>query len=154
MLEDRIRLDTLETAGFFAVDGSLFFQKQGQPDQVSVPVAILNACSGATFTHNHPGGAPPSLEDVLIAAEYRLGELRAVTSTLRFYLQPHRMSGWPTPGEIERLYWSNEGAAIKQVSAEVVSGNLDLRYFGFEVRHRLWQKISKASGLVYQVEKS
>jgi len=152
--ENTIRHDALETIAFFDLNGNQYFSRQGKTNVVLVPEHVLLRSRGMTMTHNHPGGAPFSKEDVLNAAIYALGELRVVTAILRFSLQPDRRSGWPLPEQIERLYLACEQESITQASADVRGGALDFRYFGFEVGHRTWQKFAKITGMAYQAEKS
>ncbi|HSV81383.1 MAG TPA: hypothetical protein VLK85_19480, partial [Ramlibacter sp.] len=83
-IEDAIRRDVLETGVFVASDGRELLRRTGQPDRVRYLVSELAVMAGTTFVHNHPGRAGPSVDDVVLAAEFGLHELRVVTDLFRY----------------------------------------------------------------------
>ena len=150
-IEDGIRRDTLETGAIIRPDGTTAVQRQGQPDRVRFTAAELGAAQGATFTHNHPAGAGPSVEDVAIASEFGFGELRVVTATLR-----HGLVGLPRLSQAEwaTAYDDAQQRVAAQLRDEVRTGALHPRDFGHEARHRTWQALAAALKFNYWRERS
>lgn len=149
-LEDRIRKQDFETGAFFDDEGVVVLQRSGQPDKVSFTHGELLSMHAHTFSHNHPRGASFSLGDVVMAAEYGLKELRAVTDTFR-----HSMAGrWPSADELSTVYGEEYPKAENEAREMVRMGELHRLNFGFEVYHRVWARVAARLGLIYRREKS
>lgn len=141
-IEDRIRRDALETGALVAPAGSLIVERPGRAaDRVSLTVAELRQATGATFTHNHPGGTGPSVDDVVVCAEFGLGELRVVTSSFR-----HGVS-FPTPVALDSIrsaYATEHPRVARLLTDEVRRGLVHPLDFKQELVHRTWQRVSVA----------
>ncbi|WP_256589990.1 hypothetical protein [Pseudomonas sp. B1(2018)] len=151
-IEDKIRGDKLETGAFIGKDGSIILQRQGEPDSVGFPVSEFDRLKGSTFTHNHPGNGTFSEQDINLAAEIGVVELRAVGPTLRYVLSAP--NGWPESATMESALAQARSAAIKRVNAMVHRGDLELQYSQAEAEHQVWVAYSDLLKLLYQREKS
>lgn len=150
-VEDVIRRDTLETGTFIAPDGQVLLRRQGQPDRVKYLASELALMRGAVFTHNHPGGAGFSVEDVILASEFGFAELRAVTLNFRhmaYGIPPLDSAKW------QRAYAVAEAEVVPVLIEMVRAGDLHPKDFGQEARHRAWAKVAKHFNFLYVREKS
>jgi hypothetical protein len=149
--EDAVRSDlATEHAALLDSQGAILLQRSGQSDRVTFTHAELTPMAGATFSHNHPGGASFSLEDIALAAAYDFAEIRAVTALFR-----HSMAGpWPAEADLARVYAEEFPKAESEVRDRVKTGQLRAIHYGFEVRHRVWVRVASRLGLVYRREKS
>ncbi|UZR29072.1 structural protein [Methylococcus mesophilus] len=149
-LEDSIRQQASETGAFFGSEGNVILQRSGKADKVAFTHGELRAMGGSTFTHNHPGGASFSLNDVQMAAEYSLQELRAVTSLFR-----HSMSGqWPAADVLDRAFAEELVKAKNAVHDLVITNQLHTSLKGLEIQHLAWVGVANRFGLIYRREKS
>lgn len=150
-LENEIRRDALETGAFIAQDGRILLRRTGRPNRVSYLPEELVGLQGTTFTHNHPGGASFSLEDLLLAADLQLHEVRAVTARFRHgaaALPELHQDTWRTAYDLE--YSRQRMRLAPQVRADA----LHLFDFGVEVRHLVWVELSRQLGFIYWRENS
>ena len=150
-IEDAIRRDEMETGVFIASDGQVLLRRQGQPDRVKYLESELRPMRGTIFTHNHPGGAGFSVEDVILASEFGFDELRAVTSNFR-----HVAYGIPAfdSAEWQRAYALAESEVAPMLIEMVRAGDLHPKDFGVEARHRAWARVAKHFNFLYVREKS
>jgi hypothetical protein len=151
-IEEQIRKDRLETGAFIGRDGSVLFQRQGEPDSVGVPVSEFARLKGSTFTHNHPGNSTFSTADVALASEIGLSELRAVGPTLRYVMTADK--GWPSGDTMASLADSAEAEAIKRVTSMLGRGDLERENAQAESDHQYWTILSARAGLKYTRERS
>lgn len=151
-IENRIRGDALETGAFIGDDGSILLQRQGQPDRVGFPESEFGKLRGTTFTHNHPGNSPFSIEDVELASYIGLHELRAVGPTLRYTMVAEK--GWPSGEVVDKLSDQVEQEAIKRVYDLVNRGELEREHTQSEAEHQFWSILSGRVGLKYSRERS
>lgn len=150
-LENEIRRDTLETGAFIAPDGRILLRRTGRPNRVSYLPDELVGLQGATFTHNHPRGASFSLDDLLLAADLQLHEVRAVTTRFRHgaaALPNLHEDAWRTAYDLEGL------RQRARLAPEVRVDALHLFDFGVEVRHLVWVELSHQLGFTYWRENS
>jgi len=82
-VENLIRHNPVETGVFIGPDGATHLKRKGWNNRVSFTRQELKCVKGATFTHNHPNGYGPSLDDVHLGAAYGLKEVRVVTANFR-----------------------------------------------------------------------
>ena len=61
-LENMIRCKPMETGVLIDDSGKTVIKRIGLPNSVRFTNGELLLATGMTFTHNHPGGAGPSLE--------------------------------------------------------------------------------------------
>jgi hypothetical protein len=65
----------------FSRDGVERFRRAGDSSSVGIDLATL---AGNVATHNHPGGMPPSLRDLIIGIEGKALEVRVVTASFDY----------------------------------------------------------------------
>lgn len=150
-LENEIRRDAMETGAFIAPEGRILLRRTGFPNRVSYLPEELVCVQGKTFTHNHPGAASFSLEDLLLAADLQLHEVRVVTARFRHgaaALPNLHQDQWRTAYDLE--YSRQRVRLAPQVRADA----LHLLDFGFEVRHLVWVELSRQLGFIYWRENS
>jgi len=76
--EDDHRNDPLEQAMVLDGKGNLLFTKtSGARDFVLFNRSETSKMNGSVLTHNHPSGNPPSADDLMLAVEMGLREIRA-----------------------------------------------------------------------------
>lgn len=151
-IEEQIRKDHLETGAFIGRDGSVLLQRQGEPDSVGFPVNEFDKLKGSTFTHNHPGNSTFSRQDVSLASEIGLTELRAVGPTLRYTMSADK--GWPTDDMIDSLSSQAATETVKRVSGMVNRGEIEQQFAQAESEHQFWTILSAKAGLKYTRERS
>lgn len=135
-----------------APNGSEIARHSGGPDSVSFPVWELLLAKDATFTHNHPGGLGPSLEDVVLAAQYSMREMRVVTAKERYVVTFRK--GAAGAVLIEAAFHAEEPGALTSTRDDVRKGVLSPSDFKTEARHRTWGRVANRLGLDYWRESS
>jgi hypothetical protein len=153
-LEVRIRDDRLETGAFFGADGALLLERTGAVDRVSFTRAELSkmrALGAAVFTHNHPGSAPFSFADVVVAAESGVKELHAISPNWRYVME---YGAWTPPSEaaLERLLDRWQGDLQQQLRLLETTDALDAlarKDMGAELLHMFWQRLAALRGFAY-----
>ena len=71
--ENDIRSENTEYGAFISQDGKIIKMIAGDTDKVSVSSDFWSKVAYSTFTHNHPKGSNFSIEDILTAAELKIG---------------------------------------------------------------------------------
>lgn len=138
-VEASIRNQPSETGVLIAPDGSEIARRTGVANTVTFPEDELRRGLGATYTHNHPGGTGPSVEDIELAAEFGFAELRVVTSD-RLY----RVWDLATvaPMAVRPEYVPALQRAVAAVTQDVQRNVVDRKDFRSEVLHRTWRRVA------------
>lgn len=150
-IEDMIRHKSMETGVLINDSGATVRKRVGQAGHVSFSHGDLLGAFAMTFTHNHPGGTGPSLDDVLLGARYSLKEVRVVTARHRHgvaMLGPHLVV------PLSATFSTDEAGAILATRDDVRRGLVHPRDFGSEVRHRTWQRLASNLGFDYWRQES
>lgn len=148
-IEDTIRGNPFETGVLIDPAGNVILQRQGIFDSIDFTVAELRKGAGGIFTHNHPRDSGPSVEDVVLAAQFGIAELRVVTRRHRHAVwQLHSVPVVPLPVE----YDDAEQALKLLLRHDVIQNKLHPADFGIEVRHRAWQRVSQKLSFTYRRE--
>lgn len=75
----------------------------------------LAANGDGLYTHNHPSGSPPSIEDVLVARRGNVAELRAVADGEGFtWVLKRPAGGWPEPSVLQAAWGRFEAVAQRE----------------------------------------
>lgn len=151
-IETAIRNDKLETGAFIDRNGRVLLQRQGEADNVGFPVDEFPRLKGTTFTHNHPGNSTFSAQDVQLASQIGLAELRAVGPTLRYSMIADQ--GWPGSDILDGAMIQSKNDAIKRVSGMVNRGDIEREFAQPESEHQFWTILSDKLGLKYTRERS
>lgn len=150
--EDGIRANDFETAIGFNADGSEFFRKRGERDYVPFTLDEARSFSGRVLTHNHPSGSSFSPQDIALAAEYGLAEIRAVGRTYDHSMRPPLKGGWSTKfwaevvepafrrahQEVEREFWR-----------AIEAGKMSRERARDQHWHTVWRRVALRTGLRY-----
>lgn len=151
-IESGIRSNKLETGAFIDRGGNVLLQRSGEADRVGFPVSEFPRLRDSTFTHNHPGNGTFSRDDVRLASEIGVAELRAVGPTLRYMMTADK--DWPSGDMIAALAAQSEKDAIKRVTGMVNKGEIELEFAQSESEHQFWTILSGKAGLKYTRERS
>lgn len=81
-----------EVSTVYDSKGNQLFQKQGTEHNVEFSDDELTKLKGATLTHNHPNNSFFSEEDLSVATEYELREIRACTEQAIYSFKPAGMT--------------------------------------------------------------
>lgn len=138
-VEASIRNLPSEAGVLIAPDGSEIARRSGGTNTVTFPEDELRRGQGATYTHNHPGGTGPSVEDIELAAEFGFAELRVVTSD-RLYRVWNL--GAVTPTAVRPEYAPAFQRSIAEVTQDVQRNVVDRKDFRSEVLHRTWRRVA------------
>lgn len=84
--------ESTEVSTVYDNKGNQLFQKQGTEHNVEFSDDELTKLKGATLTHNHPNNSFFSGEDLSVATEYELGEIRACTEQAIYSFKPAGMT--------------------------------------------------------------
>lgn len=138
---------------------------------VVYPAALdqLAATGDGLYTHNHPSGAPPSIDDLLVAKRADVKELRAVADGDGFtWVVKRPAEGWPDVAEIRRSHNMIETAtyavAKRTMDERIVAagGNIadgpNATGYSDEVWKRIfadaksvqWDRFAQATGLILE----
>lgn len=151
-VEDQIRgLRDFEIGVFFDATGRELARFHGKADQVSIPVPWLASMKGNTFTHNHPAGGTFSVEDIQQAAQYKLGEIRAVSSHFRYAASAFD-AVWH--GAVAVAYHESVQILRELVSAKVRNDEISADSFTAELQHQAWSAVARQLQFKYWRERS
>lgn len=146
-IEDSIRHDAVETGALIARDGSQLARHQGKSDRVTFLSSELNRASGCIFTHNHPKGSGPSIDDVVLGISFDFVAVRVVTVRHRFMV-----SGFEAV-QVQALqseYGAEEMRVFAVIRDEVRRCIVHPADFGSEIVHRTWLRVSSHLGFTYR----
>ncbi len=152
VVEDQIRGQRdFEIGVFFDATGRELARFHGKVDQVSIPALWLANMKGNTFTHNHPAGGTFSVEDIYQAAQYKLGEIRAVGAHFR-----HAATGFDAVwhGAVAVAYHESVRNLRELVSAKVRNDEISVANFTAELQHQAWNEVARKLRFKYWRERS
>jgi hypothetical protein len=99
-LEADFLKSTVEVGAIFSPTGELLWQGRGSRERIAFPEDVLR---GNVVTHSHPGGTPPSLQDLAQLFQQEIAEMRVVTLGRRYALSP--VSGTDLAKSLARTVW-------------------------------------------------
>lgn len=150
-IENMIRHNPVETGVFIGSDGATLLKRKGWVDRVGFTRSELKRSKGATFTHNHPSGYGPSLDDIHLGAAYGMKEVRVVTANFRHGVS---MLNVLHIVPLLRTFGIEKSGALTAVQDDVKRGLIHPSDFGVEVLHRTWQRMSAHIGFDYWRQQS
>lgn len=166
--ESEVRGLRYERAIFLSPSGQRLAQANGDEKSYSLSQQQMQSLrgSGATMTHNHPGGykytpSDPrhqgssfSIQDIRQAAYLELAEVRAVTPTRRYWMKPPP-GGWKEhhwQKTIPNSYQKHHKSVVAEMAREVRAGRLTVAQADARVYHEIWSRVSNELGLPYGYE--
>lgn len=108
---------------------------------------------GKIFTHNHPTqGGSFSVDDILVASEQALLEVRAVDGARKQYVYSMRAGegGWPDSTEIKIAYRDAKREAMIRMLEAVRAGLISPTNGEYELLHRTWDFVAQILGVEYR----
>jgi hypothetical protein len=154
-IERQIRNLPVEHVYALAPDNSIVFHHTDNlVDQVTFPTRALAHLAIAVVTHNHPRGHSFSRQDVLLAREAELAQLRVVTARHRYSLRPP-IAGWRSMA-VEQFAsaLNREEALLKaHILAEIQAFRLTADLVDRVLHHRLWERMALLGLVRYAAEK-
>lgn len=152
--EDKIRYDQLETGILFDDDGSILIIQQGKSDEVSFSYQELSLFKQRTFTHNHPMGTSFSLQDIIMAIDWKLAEIRVVTPLFRYSLKPKYGKDWCNKSTVKHYFELLEQQADNVISDYIRMDIINPFHANDEKHHYIISQLSSILDLDYRREKS
>lgn len=164
--EDGIYQQRTETLVAYDQSGNEILRQGGNGNSVSVTSAQMRQLRGATVTHNHPlgwrhpesdprhAGNSFSPDDIMLAADAGMAEVRAVTPTHRYSMRP------PAGGWDGRWAYSTLLPAYNRVRDEVYAdyqqridrGEMTKAQATADHFHEVWTRLATQLGLNYDRE--
>jgi hypothetical protein len=138
--------------------GQLLFMKDGHPDGVEFSAEEIATYRGRVdlATHNHPGGASLSTDDVLIAIALDVREVNAFAPGVRYRL--HRRAagaGWPSLREAQTVIRELDRVLHSPLRRLIERGAMSPLDAYTMHRHLRWQRFAArfAGDVDYVVER-
>lgn len=163
--EDTIRGLRFESAYAVGADGTVLLDKDGEQYSVTftdAELALLRG-KGVIFTHNHPRGwdvpeSDPrrtgnsfSADDIAVACNVEVAEIRAVTPKRRYWMRPPPegwdMAYWRSTLLPTRTFYNNEVRA--EFLKEIRRGTLTPDEAEAQHNHEVWLRVSRDLGIPY-----
>jgi hypothetical protein len=141
-VEDRIRHLSYEVGCIFSRKGVLLYAKAGYRHELTWTDDEIAILSHRVVTHNHPERDSFSPSDLALAWQYRIEQLRAVTSS-RTYVVDEPPGGW------RAFSWEEiatcASAQVAQVEEEIIAGLVPRR----QLMHETWARALPKIGIPY-----
>ncbi len=135
--------DTVETALVFDADGKVLLNKTGDRNSGSFTADEVRTMKDATLTHNHPVGTSLSREDVMLAIQANMAEMRAVTQDYVFEL-PRPSTGWPNAVEVDQEFKTWDSLIKADWRAAIQDGQMTVEWANANHNHEVWIKVANA----------
>ena len=149
-VEEGIRHGAIEVGVLISHDGRERVRRRGSTGHVSIPQNdLLRYSPGATFTHNHPNGTGPSVEDVELAIEFQMAELRVVTARHRYVVR--RLDGVKAH-DVRAAFQAEVVKVERRLLDEVRRSLVHPTDFPAELVHRTWHAIAPSLRFEYRRE--
>ncbi|WP_235332655.1 contractile injection system protein, VgrG/Pvc8 family [Paenibacillus polymyxa] len=104
-VEERIRHESKEHGQFFDKDGNLIGDTVVGTEKAIDISDYRHAGKDAVFTHNHPSNGPFSLEDIMVAVDFDMLEMRAITPNGKSFNMTRGIDGWKVDGQSVRMVY-------------------------------------------------
>lgn len=153
--ESSIKDNEIEHGGVFSKSGNLIIKKTGEADHISWSREERSVMQGTKVTHNHPGGAGFSPDDIDFACNNGLNEIRAVGAN-RSYSMYFADGRDFTPDDwkkIEDRYNRTYPIGVAKIRNEFKGIEWDTKKATEKVMNYTWSRtVKEIDGLVYKVD--
>jgi hypothetical protein len=159
--EDEIRSRETEKAYIFKDDGSIILEKTSNSvDSVSFNRFELSLMNNNTLLHNHPLhpgtektfigriGVSFSRQDIKVAINNNLKEMRVVTPTYQFIMK-RPSGGWPSIHDASDDIYDMGNSLAKELASMIANGQMTEIQANCLFNHLLWKKYSSKIGAEY-----
>ena len=159
-LEARILRETgnrFERLVALSADGTVLSTFDGGPTEIVIPQDHVRRLAGSVtlLTHNHPGGRPFTIDDLLGAIALSAREINAFGPAVRYRLYLSAPSAaWPRRAEVLARLTRLRRRLEQIVAPHIVSGSVTASVGETLLRHRMWELFAQQSrgGIHYVVE--
>lgn len=155
-----------ETGVLFNKDGNIVIDKRGGSRSVQFTKHECLLMNDGIFTHNHPGawgyaendimriGNSFSIQDIALAVENNLAEMRAVTPNYTFSMKRPE-GGWGiSVEELMKLYNDENRNLRLEFTRRINKDTLTISQASATHFHILWKRLSKKMGFDYSKMKT
>ncbi|MFQ5638224.1 MAG: phage minor head protein [bacterium] len=147
------RPTSTEHAFIFDKNDNLVFSKTGGISQVEFTHQELSKFGkNAVFTHNHPAGNSFSFEDIGMAIDWDMAEMRAVGSQFTYSMKRPK-SGWPVLSANSPVFKSAFRDKLQQWKSHYVSQvenkKISLEDANMNIFNDIWKDMAKEFKLIY-----
>nr|DAD90636.1 MAG TPA: minor capsid protein [Siphoviridae sp. ctJe739]DAZ65417.1 MAG TPA: minor capsid protein [Caudoviricetes sp.] len=155
-----------ETGVLFNKDGNIVIDKRGGSRSVQFTKHECLLMNDGIFTHNHPGawgyaendimriGNSFSIQDIALAVENNLAEMRAVTPNYTFSMKRPE-GGWGiSVEELMKLYNDENRNLRLEFTRRINKDTLTISQASATHFHILWKRLSKKLGFDYSKMKT
>lgn len=139
----------MEKAVILNPDGTTFHQKLGDEDMVRFDSNELRKFSGKTFAHNHPLDITLSENDIFLARNTNLAEIRAVGDRYVYSMKPGP-DGWGDEQQYIRAYLSAKEQYMPELEKKYEAGIITYTEYKGKLRDLIWKKVAKDVGYEYK----
>ncbi|BCB96790.1 hypothetical protein JZK55_17120 [Dissulfurispira thermophila] len=150
--EEEIKNLKYEKCYVFNNEG-IVFSKSGQESQIifddnSEGVIIRNA---SVFTHNHPGRRAFSLEDIKFTCDYKIKEMRAVSSKYTYIMKipDDKLNMEFFEMKIMPLYEKLNAEVRKEFETKIKNKEITVEYAELNHHHEIWTRLARILNLYY-----
>ncbi len=149
-------LDHVEVGTLFSRDGKQIFKKYGGPNYIKFDeheIELMRDPDGAVLTHTHPSGISFSIQDLHLACNARLSEIRAIGGIYEYVFLPP-----PGVGQFSMDQWEDEyGGPVTRINHElqrvlqskINDGEITVEQAQEQHFHELWTRVAAETRLRY-----
>jgi hypothetical protein len=143
-----VKLD-VEKAFIFNSDGTVFHQKLGNEDNIEFTSDEARKFQDKIFTHNHPLDITLSEEDIFLARNTSLAEIRAVGDKYIYSMKPGP-DGWKTEQEFVQAYNEAKAQFKPGLDKKLETGIITETEHEGKLRDLIWRKVAENVGYEYK----
>lgn len=146
--ETKARTLSKERARFGPVDGPAILEKAGGRRSVSFSRAEMEtfkANPDMIFSHNHPNGSAPSMEDYKLAKAANFKEMRVASRTGRDYSLKRPDEGWPELSFDTRLEYQKLSREFQRPSP---AGEAEAQIR--DLTPAFWERAAARDGFIFE----
>ena len=137
--------------------GNTIFEKtSGHPNYIEFTGPEFVSLDDAHFTHNHPTGRAPSVEDVVLAIEGNLRSLHAIGYNWEYgkvvdFNINRPKGGWPNKRDLEAAVKSIAKPLIQRFDQGIQEGKIQVATANLTFQDELWRSVQSKIDIGYSV---
>ncbi|MBI5192770.1 MAG: hypothetical protein HZA08_04930 [Nitrospirae bacterium] len=139
----------VEKAFIFNSDGTVFHQKLGDEDMVAFTPDEARKFGDKVLTHNHPLDITLSENDIFLARNTNLAEIRAVGDKYIYSMKPGP-DGWKTEQEYIQAYNAAKTEFNPALEKKYEDGIITQTEYKGKLRDKIWRKVAQDVGYEYK----
>lgn len=145
-------------------DGKIIARIPGDSTHVMIPYSLKDKLKGQVVTHNHPTwryypddprleGRSLSHPDLVFAASFEVGEVRAVAPGYKYSLKPGE-KGWGSEGQINSAYTKHSVFTHWDLTQKIRSGEITAEEADRDFQGEIVKRVASEMGWKYQETKT